>query len=85
MATATDQVFLKKDIDRLNNLFYVFRTGQITFSKATAAKIVGGRYALEKLVKEKKIRMDKPHPNQNSEWKCNGEDVLRHAVQYAFF
>lgn len=47
-----------------------------------ANRWVGGRYVLERLVAERKIRMAKPGDRQNSEWKCNAEDVLRHAFKY---
>lgn len=50
----------------------------IQFSKAVAAKIVGGEYRLEKLVLNGKIRMEKPTARQNGKWFCNGGDVMRH-------
>lgn len=55
----------------------VFQKRGITFSKTVAAKLVGGEYRLEKLVREGKIRMDKPTAKQNGKWHCNGSDVLR--------
>ena len=67
-----------KPDQQLTNIFMAMRRG-ITFSKTQAMKIVGGRYVLERLVAEKKIRMVQPHQRQNSRWECNGEDVLRHA------
>lgn len=51
---------------------------ELTFSKAVAAKLVGGEYRLEKLVSNGEIRMDKPTAKQNGKWFCNGGDVLRH-------
>lgn len=57
---------------------FVFRRLGITFSKATAAKLVGGEYRLEKLVTEGKIRMDKPTAKQNGKWFCDGGDVINH-------
>ena len=57
---------------------FVFRRLGITFSKATAAKLVGGEYRLEKLVSEGKIRMEKPTSKQNGKWICNGGDVISH-------
>lgn len=57
---------------------FVFRRLGITFSKATAAKLVGGEYRLEKLVSEGKIRMEKPTAKQNGKWFCNGGDVISH-------
>ena len=56
----------------------VFDKHQIKFSKAVAAKLVGGEYRLEKLVTSGEIRMDKPTSKQNGKWFCNGYDVLRH-------
>ena len=68
------------DGDRLFFIYCAMRRG-ITFSKTQAAKIVGGRYVLERLVAARKIRMVQPHQKQNSRWQCNGEDVLRHAME----
>ena len=70
-----------KPDQQLTNIFMAMRRG-ITFSKTQAMKMVGGRYVLERLVAEKKIRMVQPHQRQNSRWECNGEDVLRHAQNY---
>lgn len=53
-----------------------FRRLGVTFSKAAAAKMVGGEYRLEKLVREGKIRMEKPTTKQNGKWFCDGGDVL---------
>jgi hypothetical protein len=77
-------MYWKKDIDELSNLYYAVRVAGTTFSKAAAAKIVGSRYRLERLVSENKIRKIKPGTRQNSPWECNGEDVLRHAYQYGY-
>lgn len=57
---------------------FVFNKRGITFSKAIAAKLVGGEYRLEKLVSEGKIRMEKPTAKQNGKWFCNGGDVIRY-------
>ena len=54
----------------------VFQKHGIKFSKTVAAKLVGGEYRLEKLVREGKIRMDKPTAKQNGKWYCDGSDVL---------
>lgn len=64
--------------DQLNLLSIAFREMGITFSKAVAAKIVGGEYRLEKLVSEGKIRADKPTAKQNGKWFCDGGDVISH-------
>lgn len=57
---------------------FVFSKRGITFSKAVAAKLVGGEYRLEKLVSEGKIRMEKPTDKQNGKWFCDGGDVISH-------
>lgn len=64
----------------LTNLYRLARTRVKTFTKNEAAKWVGGRRRLEKLVAENKIRQEKPGDAQNSSWRCNAEDVLRHAM-----
>lgn len=64
--------------EQLDLLGHVFRNMGITFSKAVAAKIVGGEYRLEKLVSEGKINMTKPTAKQNGKWFCNGGDVISH-------
>lgn len=63
---------------QLDLICFAFRRLGITFSKATAAKIVGGEYRLEKLVREGKIHMDKPTAKQNGKWHCDGGDVISH-------
>lgn len=63
---------------RLDLIRIVFDKHQIKFSKAVAAKLVGGEYRLEKLVMSGEIRMDKPTCKQNGKWFCDGYDVLRH-------
>lgn len=66
------------DPELLGLLSIAFRKMGITFSKAVAAKIVGGEYRLEKLVSEGKIRMEKPTAKQNGKWYCDGGDVISH-------
>lgn len=63
---------------QLDLVRFVFSKRGITFSKAVAAKLVGGEYRLEKLVSEGKIRMEKPTAKQNGKWFCNGGDVINH-------
>lgn len=65
------------DPRQLNLLSMAFRKLGITFSKAVAAKLVGGEYQLEKLVSEGKIRMEKPTAKQNGKWFCDGGDVIQ--------
>lgn len=64
----------------LANIYHLARTRVKTLTKNEAAKWVGGRRRLEKLVAENKIRQTKPGDAQNSSWRCDAEDVLRHAV-----
>lgn len=64
----------------LTNLYQLARIRVKTFTKNEAAKWVGGRRRLEKLVAENKIRQCKPGDQQNSSWRCDAEDVLRHAM-----
>lgn len=66
------------DPEQLGLLSRAFRKMGITFSKAMAAKIVGGEYRLEKLVSEGKIRVEKPTAKQNGKWFCDGGDVIIH-------
>lgn len=61
----------------LDLIRHAFERRGITFSKAVAAKIVGGEYRLEKLVEQGEIRMEKPTARQNGKWFCNGGDVIR--------
>lgn len=65
------------DCYQLDLVRFVFIKRGITFSKAVAAKLVGGEYRLEKLVSEGKIRMEKPTAKQNGKWYCNGGDVIQ--------
>lgn len=73
----------RKTFDQVNSdqLSAIYAATQnLTFSKNMSAKIVGGRYKLEKLVGERKIRAEKPADSQNGKWLCNASDVLRYAV-----
>ena len=63
----------------LTNLYQLARVKVKTFTKNEAAKWVGGRRRLEKLVAENHIRQVKAGTHQHSVWQCNAEDVLRHA------
>lgn len=49
-----------------------------TFSKDVAASIVGGTKKLESLIASGEIDADKGCNKQNSKWKCNAAQVLRH-------
>lgn len=63
----------------LTNLYQLARLKVKTFTKNEAAKWVGGRRRLEKLVAQNRIRQVKEGDKQNSVWRCDAEDVLRHA------
>ena len=50
----------------------------VVFSKTTAAKLVGGRTKLGKLIERGKIRVEKKAARtQNGKWYCNGGDVIQ--------
>nr|DAK61223.1 MAG TPA: hypothetical protein [Caudoviricetes sp.] len=71
--------YAHKLLKELEEIYTAVRTNTITFSKTEAAKIIGSRCFLEKLVATGKIRMNKPSDRQAGAWKCNAEDVLRYA------
>ncbi len=50
----------------------------IMFSKTVAAKLVGGRGKLGKLIEQGKVRVDKKAAKQNGKWYCNAGDIFRH-------
>jgi hypothetical protein len=59
----------------------VLRAAQnVTFSKNTATKLVGGQRRLENLVAEDRIRAIKTTDKQNGRWECNGSDVIRYTI-----
>lgn len=49
-----------------------------SFCKTEAARIVGGRARLVRLVESGEIRATKTSMHQNGRWYCNAADVLRH-------
>ena len=50
----------------------------VVFSKTMAAKLVGGRGKLGKLIEQGKVRVEKKATGkQNGKWYCNGGDVIR--------
>lgn len=75
---------LSENIERLNRPEYrlelipttLDRLG-VVFSKTTAAKIVGGRTKLGKLIEQGRVRVEKKASKQNGKWYCNGGDVIR--------
>lgn len=70
--------YISKPEDLMELIAIALNRQNIQFSKAVAAKIVGGEYRLEKLVLTGKIRMEKPTCKQNGKWFCNGGDVMKH-------
>ena len=50
----------------------------ITFSKTVAAKLVGGRGKLGRLIEQGKIRVEKKVSKPNGKWYCYAGDVIRH-------
>lgn len=61
---------------QLENIFAIME--RFNFSKDIAASIVGGAKRLEDLIASGKIEADKGTNSQNSKWKCNAAQVLRH-------
>lgn len=61
---------------QLENIFMVME--RFDFCKDTAATIVGGPKKLEELIAAGKIIADKGTNAQNSKWRCNAAQVLRH-------
>lgn len=50
----------------------------VVFSKTIAAKLVGGRGKLGKLIERGKVRVEKKaFGAQNGKWYCNGGDVIQ--------
>lgn len=76
---------LSENIERLNKAEYrlelipttLDRLG-IVFSKTMAAKIVGGRGKLGRLIEQGRVRVEKKASKQNGKWYCNGGDVIRY-------
>lgn len=60
----------------LENIFRVME--RLTFCKDVAAHIVGGPKKLERLIAAGEIDAEKGCNAQNSKWKCNAAQVLRH-------
>ena len=62
----------------LENIFIALESYKVTFGKDKAALIVGGEKKLERLISDGKIAAVKGTTAQNSKWKCNAVDVLKH-------
>lgn len=64
---------------KLSTLYRV--ASSVTFDKETEKGFVGGRYRLEKLIAEKKIRAEKTGPTKMSPYAINASDVLLYAIE----
>lgn len=63
---------------RLEAIPLMFNRHNVVFSKTTAAKLVGGRGKLGKLIEQGRVRVEKKASGkQNGKWYCNGGDVIR--------
>lgn len=76
---------LSENIERLNQPEYrlelipiMLNKHGIVFSKTVAAKLVGGRGKLGKLIEQGKVRVEKKASKQNGKWFCDGGDVISH-------
>lgn len=50
----------------------------VVFSKTMAAKLVGGRGKLGRLIEQGRVRVEKKAAGkQNGKWYCNGGDVIQ--------
>lgn len=63
----------------IQQLCSIMYRNNLYFGKNMAAKIVGGRTRLERLVAEGKIRAVKRNNVQNGKWMCNAGDVIFYA------
>ncbi len=63
---------------RLEAIPLMLNRHNVVFSKTTAAKLVGGRGKLGKLIERGLVRVEKKASGkQNGKWYCNGGDVIR--------
>lgn len=63
---------------RLEAIPLVLNRQGVVFSKTMAAKLVGGRGKLGRLIEEGRVRVEKKASGkQNGKWYCNGGDVIR--------
>lgn len=62
---------------RLEAIPLVLNRQGVMFSKTVAAKLVGGRGKLGKLIERGLVRVEKKATGkQNGKWYCNGGDVI---------
>ncbi|MFV0324660.1 MAG: hypothetical protein ACK5LF_09865 [Bacteroides xylanisolvens] len=64
---------------KLSTLYRV--ASNISLNKEQAKEFVGGRYRLEKLIAEKKIRAEKTGPTKMSPYAINACDVFLYVVE----
>lgn len=65
-----------------SKLSTLYRVGSnISLNKEQAQGFVGGRYRLEKLIREKKIRAEKTGPTKMSPYAINASDVFLYAQE----
>lgn len=64
---------------KLDTLYRV--ASNVPLDKSTAAKFVGGRYRLERLIAENKIRAEKTGTTKMSPYAVNACDVLQYAKE----
>lgn len=62
---------------RLELIPIMFNKHGVVFSKTIAAKLVGGRSKLGKLIEQGKVRVEKKAAKQNGKWYCDGGDVIQ--------
>lgn len=63
---------------RLEAIPLVLNRQGVMFSKTMAAKLVGGRGKLGRLIEQGRVRVEKKASGkQNGKWYCNGGDVIR--------
>jgi hypothetical protein len=67
---------IARQVNQLEEIYTSLRKSEVTLSKTDAAKIVGGRGVLERLVSRGKIRVN-GYSGPRGRWHCNAEDVLR--------
>lgn len=64
---------------RLEAIPLMLNRHKIVFSKTPAARLVGGRGKLGKLIERGLVRVEKKASGkQNGKWYCNGGDVIRY-------
>ena len=77
--TLSNSIDLQSPEYRLEAIPLMLNRHNVVFSKTTAAKLVGGRGKLGKLIERGLVRVEKKASGkQNGKWYCNGGDVIRH-------